>query len=334
MPKFEFAVDMGTSFTSIYQKDTGLVLREPSVVLLSAGKTEKLLAVGSEAKKRIGKAPLASKISFPLSEGTVDCFPLAAKMLESFLKKITPDTVLRPQIKLIMTAPCGSSAKDKKLFSETGYESGAKEVVVVDAPLCTLLGLNIPLEISSPVMIVDIGGGKTDISVVTLNGMITGCSMAIGGNNIDIAIIEYLEGEFGIRTGLLTAEKLKSQVGSLYQNDKAEIEVSGSDAESGTPLSMVVSSKMLHPVIDRYYKMIFEMTAAVLSELPAEVGAEIKNRGIFLTGGGSQIAGISKAMETATGIKINVTEEPSYCTVLGTGKLLTEKKLLQRFLSF
>jgi len=332
MARFEFAVDMGTSSTSLHRSGAGAVLREPSVLALSSGRREKLLAVGGSARKLVGRTPTGVAVHFPLSAGGVQNFPLAARMLEEFMRKVLPGGSLRTRFKLLLLAPCGSSPEDKQTLSRLCYDAGARQAVVIDAPCATLYGLSDPFGETEPAMIVDIGGGKTDISVVTRRGMVAGCSVAIGGNNLDAALLSLLEEKYSLRTGVLSAERLRIQVGSLHPADRAEAEVSGADCQSGAPSSVAFGSKALYPELSRHYGAIFASAAALLGELPAEGAADIRRRGAYLTGGASQVPGIAKAFEGATGIKANLAEDPLLCTVNGGGRLLAQPKLLEPLL--
>ena len=330
----ELAVDAGSSNTSIFQRGTGLVLREPSVLAVSGGRREKLAAWGADAKKLIGKAAGGTTVSMPISRGVAEDVSGTARLLGALAEKVVPERVFfKKKFSMLLPVPCGSTPSERQMLSDAAYKSGASRAAVVDAPVCALLGLGVPVSASEPVMIVDIGGGKTDIAVVTTRGMLTGCTVGIGGADIDLALQQYLEGEFGLRAGAPAVERLKTQVGSLHPNDRAETEISGIDAATGAPLSMVTNSRLLYDVIELHYRRIFELTNAVLKDLPAEIRADIQARGIYVIGGASKVAGLHKAMAQALSTKVNQVDEPAFVTALGAGILLSERKALDLLLS-
>ena len=326
MVKLELAIDMGTSFTSVFQKGAGLVLREPSVAV--TGEEERLLAVGEQAKRLIGKTQPGQKVVFPVTEGMISAPATAARMLEQFLLRVVPDHLSRPRIKALLCIPCGSSAQDRASFEETACDAGIREVLLVESPVCTALGLGVPLSSDSPIMVVDIGGGKTEIAVVSKAGMLAGCTVSIGGNNADIAIVDYVEGEFGFRVGLQTAEKAKIEVASLYLNDTSATLIGGMESSTQAPRSMVLTSRMIYDILEYCYGNIVEKVSDVLATLPSEVAGDVSRRGIYLCGGASAVAGLGKIMSKVLKIPVITVEEPALCTVMGAGKLLASRELL------
>lgn len=330
MAVVEYAVDMGTSYTAIFQKGVGLVLREPTVVVTGNGK-DPVKFVGIEAKKLVGKAPTGMEVKYPVEEGMVKDVDLAARMLNVLFKRIVTRHS-HPKVKVLATFPCGCDVQQLELFQRAFYGSGVNEVLLLESPVCTALGLDVAPAGSEPVLIVDIGGGKTDISVVTANVVITGCTLGLGGNQIDRAVADYLEGEFSFRVGIQNAERVKIQVGSLYVNENTSTMVNGSDASDGAPRSMEVTSKMIYDIVEHYYTKIIDVVQNVLNSLPADITADVKRRGIYVCGMGCMVAGLPKVMSKKLGLPILLAKEPGYCTVMGAGSLLSDRKLLQLLL--
>ena len=330
MAVVEYAVDMGSSYTAIFQKGVGLVLREPTVAIISTAKNE-VKYVGIEAKKLIGKVPGGMEVRYPVEEGMVKDVELAAKMLNALFRRIVVKSS-HPKVKVLATFPCGCDIEQLERFQKAFYDSGVNEVLLLESPVCTALGLDVAPAGNEPVLIVDIGGGKTDISVGTANGVITGCTLGLGGNLIDRAIIDYLEGEFSFRVGSQAAERIKIQVGSLYVNENTSTLVNGSDATDGSPKSMEVTSKMIYDIVEHYYTKIIDVVQNVLNSLPADITADVKRRGIYVCGMGCMVAGLPKVMSKKLDVPILLAKEPGYCTVTGAGSLLSDRRLLQLLL--
>lgn len=330
MAVVEYAVDMGTSHTAIFQKGVGLVLREPTVVVTGNGK-DPIKFVGTEAAKLIGKTPIGMDVRYPVEEGLVKDADLAARMLNVLFKRIVTRHS-HPKVKVLATFPCGCDVRQLELFQQAFYGAGVNEVLLLESPACTALGLDVAPSGGEPVLIVDIGGGKTDISVVTANGVITGCTLGLGGNQIDRAVADYLEGEFSFRVGIRNAERIKMQVGSLYVNENTSTVVNGSNAADGAPGSMEVTSKMIYDIMEHYYTKIIDVVQNVLNSLPADITADIKRRGVYVCGMGCMVAGLPKVMSKKLGLPILLAKEPGYCTVTGAGSLLSDRKLLQLLL--
>lgn len=324
----ELAIDIGTSKTAIYEKNIGLVLSEPSVVAISKGKNAGLKCAGSEAKKLIGKSLSNTKISFPVFEGLITSPHSASLMLEHFLNKVTPNRLLKPKVKAIITTPCGITAEDKRLFESVAVDSGVKEVIIVESPYTLALHLNL----TAPALIIDIGGGKTDIAVFSEEGIIAGCSLGIGGNNLDTGLIDFLVDEYKFKVGLLTAEKIKIQIGSLHKDDISAITVNGKNVANGIPCSMEITAKGIFYTIKYYYEKIAEVIRELLNDLDQSILDEIKKTGIYLTGGASLTTGLKEFLKDYLKIRINALDDPYYATVKGAVKLLNDKSLLRKIL--
>lgn len=326
----ELAIDIGTSKTAIYQRETGLVLSEPSVAAILQGKSATLKCAGSEAKKLIGKAPSNIKINFPLFEGLITLPFVASLMLEHFLLKITQNKLLKSKVEALITTPCGISALDKEIFENVALDAGIKKAFIIESPHVSALNLNCSLK--SPILIVDIGGGKTDISVVSEEGIIKGCSLGIGGNNMDTGLIDFISEEYRFKMGLLTAERIRIQIGTLHENDNSSITVNGKDVIKEIPCSMEISSKSIKPIISYYYGKIAEVIKSLINDLDKTTLNAISQSGAYFIGGASTISGLKEFFGDYLKMRVTVLEEPAYTTVKGAGKLLNDKKLLKSIL--
>lgn len=321
------AIDLGTSFTSIYKQGEGLVLREPTVV---AVKNEGMSFFGQEAKRLIGKTTDNISIIFPVFEGVIVDFNAATELIKYFLSKVVKKTFFPQHIKLLMTVPCGILPEEKKKYEEAAIKAGIREVLLLDLPIACGLGLNEPIDNYSPLFIVDIGGGKTDVAAITMTGIINGCTLSIGGNNVDTGIIDYIISEYKIKTGLLTAEKIKIQIGSLYPNDNTSMMINGREADTGKPVSMLLTSKNINAILEYYYGKILDVTESVIKSLPPEVSGDVKEKGIFLCGGASNVPGLDKFFYKKLLIPVKVVTEPMYSCILGAGKIISDSKLLNK----
>lgn len=332
----EIAIDLGTSYTSIYLKGEGLVLREPSVVVASGGASggaRSIKAIGIEAKKLIGKTPENTTVIFPIFEGAVVNANVATIMLDYFLQKLMPGKIARPKFRALVNIPCGLNSSERKLFESVIYSGGVKEAIFLESPIASAFGCNAPMTRSEPCLVVDIGGGTTDIGVLNLGGVIAGCSVGIGGNNVDTGIIDHVADTFSLKIGLLSAERAKTQAGSLFLNDTTSALVNGRDIISFNPRSEILDARSLIDVIEYYYYRVLDVVESVIHSLPEEVAAEIQHSGVYICGGASQIAGLDKAFKKYLNLDVNIAEEPSYSAILGAGQLLSQSDLLKAFTS-
>lgn len=326
----DLAIDLGTSYTTIYKKGAGLVLHEPTVAAISGSENGKNMFFGSEAKRLIGKTSENTTVVFPVFEGVIVNFNAAVGLIKNFLEKVLQKSFFKPNIRALISCPCGLPAEEKLKLEDAATQAGIREVNIIDAPMSGALGLGVPLSGSTPVFITDIGGGTTDAAVLTLSGIITGCSVSVGGNNVDTGIIDFISQNYGLKIGLLTAEKIKTQIGSLYKNDNTSMMISGTSASTGTPESMLLTSKNINPIIEFYYDKILDVLESILNSLPPEVSAEVRAAGLYIYGGGSLVPGLDKYFYKRLQIPLAIAEEPAYCNILGCGKLLFDNKLMQK----
>ncbi len=323
------AIDMGSVNTVIYQLGSGVVLSEPSVVALSVNGKSSIRAVGSEAKKLIGKTAETTKIVFPIVEGEIADIKNATAMTENFLNKITLRKLsLRP--KALVSVPCGIENDEIKKYAKVLSGAGVYNADFVESPILTALGLGIPVSESTPCFIIDVGGGTTNIAAVSLDGVIAGVNVNMGGRNVDAMIINRIADLFGLRIGMLTAEKIKIQIASLIEGDATRTVINGRDIESGKPRSVSVSASDVLLPVAAFFDKIFEIASMVMAKLPAEVSAEIRRSGVYFSGGVSRLPGLDGYFREHMAIRANVFEDPEMTAAIGGGILLGNEKLLKK----
>ncbi len=323
------AIDMGSVNTVIYQLGSGVVLSEPSVVALSVNGKSSIRAVGSEAKKLIGKTAETTKIVFPIVEGEIADIKNATAMTENFLNKITLRKLsLRP--KALVSVPCGIENDEIKKYAKVLSGAGVYNADFVESPILTALGLGIPVSESTPCFIIDVGGGTTNIAAVSLDGVIAGVNVNMGGRNVDAMIINRIADLFGLRIGMLTAEKIKTQIASLIEGDATRTVINGRDIESGKPRSVSVSASDVLLPVAAFFDKIFEIASMVMAKLPAEVSAEIRRSGVYFSGGVSRLPGLDGYFRENMAIRANVFEDPEMTAAIGGGILLGNEKLLKK----
>jgi len=330
MAQAKIGIDLGSSNTKIYSVGNGVALMESTVVAVATnGYKNEIKAVGDDAKKLIGKTAENTKIVFPIFEGEVVNEKLATEMLSRFLKKIKFKQGMNIPLTLI-SVPCGAEVTLIKKFNKVATSAGLSNVYFVEAPILSAIGMGIPLTESSPCFIVDIGGGITNIAALSLDGIIAGISVSKGGRNIDTALIDYIADNYGLQIGLLTAERIKVQIGSLLDGDTLSTVINGRDLTTGRPRSIVLKAEDIVEPIREFFDKIFELATKVLSKLPPEVSAEIRHSGMYITGGSAGIVGLDTYCKQKFNMNINIASDPNVSTVLGTGTVLGNTELLKK----
>ena len=323
----KIALDMGTSDTKIYTAGGGIVLNEPTVVALdTAGGGVK--AIGAEAKKLIGKTAENTKTVFPVFEGEVVNEKLAAKMLSGFLDKAGYRQGYSSFA--VVSVPCGADAALLKKLKGALGGAGLDNAYFVETPIAAALGGGVPLSEYSPCFVIDMGGGVTDIAALSLDGIIAGVSVGLGGKNTDVALIDYIADKYNLQIGLQTAERVKMQIGSLYERDSLSAVVNGRDLSTGRPRSAVLRAEDVLEPVKKYYDKIFEIAGTVLSKLPPEVSAEIRHKGIYVSGGSAALAGLENYYKNKFNMNIIISENPAMCTVAGLGGLTGNPDLAEK----
>lgn len=328
---WKFAIDLGSSMTKIYRADTssGIVLAEPSCVAV-AGEEREVKAVGKEAKNLIGKTAEYTSIIYPVYEGEIVDMRLAAAMLKEFLSRVGVKASALKRAHVLLSVPCGVGARVLNDYASLAEECGLKKVFFVEQPYLAAVGAGAILTDSDPVFCIDIGGGVTNVAVVSADGIIAGLSMNIGGNNIDANILEKV-GKQGLRIGSLTAERIKNEIGSLSPVARGTIVAEGSSTQTCRPAALSVQASEITDCVRVYIDKVMEYAGAVLRKLPAEVAATVNRNGVFLSGGLMKIPYLPQYIGSKLEMRYHVCEEPQFATVLGGGAVVRDKELLTQF---
>lgn len=328
---WKLAIDLGSSTTKIYRADTssGIVLAEPSCVAVSADGEVK--AIGKEAKNLTGKTAEYTSIVYPVYEGEIVDLRLAAIMLKAFLKRIGVKQSALSRAQILLSVPCGIRERTLGDYAALTEECGLKKVFFVEQPYLAAMGADLILTHTDPVFCIDVGGGVTNVAVVSADGIIAGLSMSIGGNNMDANILSRVAKTNGLRIGALTAERIKNEVGSLAASARGTIVAEGSSVETYRPAAASVQASDITDCIKIYVDKILEYAGAVLRKLPAEVAATVNRNGVFLSGGVMNIPHLPQYIGRSLDMRYHVCEEPQYATVLGGGDMLRDKQLLRTF---
>ena len=328
----KFAIDLGTSMTKIYRADTnsGIVLAEPSCVAISAD-GEKIKAIGKAAKNLIGKTAEFTNIISPVYEGEIVNMPLAVEMLKAFLARVGVKGGKVRKARVLFSVPCGISPRALSGYVTLAEECGLKKVWFVEQPYLAALGAGAVLSATDPVFCMDIGGGVTNIAVLSADGIIGGVSMNIGGNNMDANIMSKIAYQKKLSIGPLTAEKIKNEIGTLSNAALGTMVAEGSSTETLQPAAVSVTAEELTDSLRVYINKVLEYAVEVLRTLPAEVAASVNRTGVYLSGGVMKIPYAPQYIGAKLGIRQRVFEEPQFATVLGGGVLLQKQDLLEKF---
>ena len=329
MTQQKLAIDFDSVCTNIYMLGSGLVLSEPTVAAVWQDEKKEVKAVGDEAKKLIGKTSKNTKIVFPVFEGEIVNEKVATGLISKFFEKIeVKNSVFGCQI--LFSVPCGVTADMIEKYKKVAKNCGASKTFFVEAPLLSALGQRIPLNDSTPCFVVDMAGGVTNIGAVSLDGVIAGVSVNFGANKVSTDIIDYLAENYGLQIGLLTAERLKKEIGSLDKFDALATVVNGRDLKTGAPRSISIKAKDIIEPVKKYYDKIAELSLAMLKKLPPEVSAEIRHAGIYISGIGACVHGLEKYYSDVFDMEINVSENATASIALGGGVALGDVDLLKK----
>jgi rod shape-determining protein MreB len=326
----DVAIDLGTSNTRVFVKDRGIVMHEPSIVAVNT-RTNHILAVGTSAKDMLGKTPPHIVTTRPLVKGVISDFEVTEKMLKYFVDKIHEDTfTLVPRPRMIMSVPLEITEVERKAVEDAALSAGAREAFLVEAPLAAAIGCGLPVEDSIGSMIVDIGGGTTEIAVVALGGIVTWKSLTVAGDEMTKNIMQYARDVFNLLVGERVAEEVKWRIGSsLDMGAPVEMEMRGRYLINGLPKQVIVNDGQIREALYRSVQMIVENIKATIEMTPPEIVADIYERGIVLTGGGALLRGLDRTIARETDIPVRIAEDPMTATVRGAGALLTHESLLK-----
>ncbi|MGB5420621.1 MAG: rod shape-determining protein [Desulfobacterales bacterium] len=331
----DLAIDLGTANTLVYVKGKGIVLDEPSVVAVSMDGRSKsrVLAVGGEAKHMLGRTPGSIVAIRPLRDGVIADFEVTEAMLRHFIQKVhNRRSFVRPRI--IIAVPSGITQVEKRAVRESAESAGAREVFLIEEPMAAAIGANLPITEPTCNMVVDIGGGTTEVAVISLAGIVYSRSMRVAGDKMDEAIIQYIKRKYNLLIGERTAEIIKTTIGNAYPNpqDLETIEVKGRDLASGIPKILSIDSEEIRVAISEQIDAIVETVKIALEQTPPELSADIVDRGIVLTGGGALLKNLDKLLREETSLPITVTENPLSTVALGAGRALDSLEILKRVL--
>lgn len=317
----EVGIDLGTANVLIYIQGKGIVLNEPSVVALNKD-TGEVLAVGEDARLMLGRTPSNIIAVRPLKDGVISDYDTTERMLKFFIRKTCGSgRFFKPRI--MVCVPSGVTEVEKRAVSEAATMAGAKEVYLMEEPIAAAIGAGLDIMSPDGVMVIDIGGGTTDIAVISLGGIVTSASVKIAGDRFDDAIIKYMRKAHKLFIGERTAEQLKFNIGTAFPREESvSMECRGRDMVSGLPVSVTVTSEEMYDALNEPLTAICEAVHSVLEKTPPEVAADISSSGIMLTGGGALLWGIDKRIEERTKIKVNIAEDPKSCVAIGTGQAL------------
>lgn len=330
MSKRVIALELGTSFTSIFVQGNNIVLHEPSVVAFCEnGRGRSMSAVGSDAYALLGKANEKTKIVAPINEGIITDPDACAVMLCEFIKKILPDSyIVKPKITAVLGMPTGITVEQRRMYEDVLRRAGITEITMVDNYMLAAVGVELPVSDNYGGTVVSVGGGVTEIAVLGKCGLIDGIAMNLGGDMMDRALLDRLCGIYHMNIGRSSARRLKEQIASLIRNERMTAQISGVDMESRCSKTQTISSDVLYPVLYDYYINIIDAVSGVINSCSPAVVAEISRSGITLVGGGAKIPGLAELTMQRLGIKATVGESPEYATISGAGKLLSNSALL------
>jgi rod shape-determining protein MreB len=325
----DLAIDLGTANTLIYVRDRGIVLDEPSVVSIrtdpSAGGKRTVQAVGAEAKLMLGRTPGNLQAIRPMKDGVIADFTVTEQMLKYFIKKVHDTRMLRPSPRIIICVPCGSTQVERRAIRESAIGAGARQVFLIEEPMAAAIGAGLPVAEATGSMVVDIGGGTTEVGVISLGGVVYANSVRVGGDRMDEAIISYIRRNYGMLIGEATAEQIKKKMGSAFPGAEVlEMEVKGRSLAEGVPRSFNVSSNEILEALTEPLNAIVSAVKQALEQTPPELGADIAEKGMVLTGGGALLRDIDRLLMEETGLPVIVADDPLTCVVRGSGRALEE----------
>lgn len=327
----EIGIDLGTANILVYLKGKGIILREPSVVAVN-NHTGQVLAVGLDAKQMIGRTPGNITAIRPLKDGVIADFETTQGMLKYFMKKAVGNSPLaKPRV--VICVPSGVTEVEKRAVVDSAMSAGAKEAYLIEEPMASAIGAGLPVAEPSGSMVVDIGGGTSEVAVISLGGVVVSRSLRIAGDEFDDAIIHYIKKEYNLMIGERSAEDIKLKIGSAYPSEREETyRVSGRDLVTGLPKELEISDEEIRESLKEPVNSVVESIKYTLEKTPPELASDIMERGIMLTGGGALLKGFDKLISEETGIPVFIAEEPLDCVVLGTGKVLEELDTLSSVL--
>jgi len=325
----DLGVDLGTANTLVYIKGKGIVAREPSVVAIQAD-TKQVLAVGEEAKKMIGRTPGNIVAIRPLKDGVIADFDITKSMLKHFIRKaMKRRSLFQPRV--VVCVPSGVTEVEKRAVEEAAIHAGARDAYLIEEPMAAAIGAGLPVQEPTGSMVVDIGGGTTEVAIISLGGIVTSKSIRIGGDELDDSIVNFIKKEYSLMIGERTAEEVKIAIGTADVNSKVEtMEIRGRDMITGLPKTIVVNSTEIYNAMKEPIFSIVEAIKTTLEKTPPELAADIMEFGIMLTGGGALLEGLDRLINKETGIPVHIADRSLDCVAIGTGKALESIEVLKK----
>jgi rod shape-determining protein MreB len=325
----DMAVDLGTANTLVYVRGKGVLLDEPSVVALSSASGD-IIAVGHEAKRMIGRTPDGIETIRPLKDGVIADFEATEQMLRWFITSVHRRRYFAKP-RMVICVPSGITAVEQRAVKEAGYQAGAREVFIIEEPMAAAIGAGLPVAEPTGNMIVDVGGGTTEVAVISLGGIVVSQSLRVGGDEMDEAIINHIKREYKLLIGQQTAEEIKLEIGSAWDmKEELQAEVRGRDMLTGLPKTVILTSEEIRRALDEPVTQIIEAIKSTLDKTPPELAADIMDRGIVLAGGGSLLTGLDERLRHETQMPVHLAESPLTCVAVGSGRSLEEFEAIHR----
>lgn len=320
----DLSIDLGTANTLIYVRERGIILDEPSVVAIRMHNGQKSIeAVGKEAKRMLGRTPGNIQAIRPLKDGVIADFQVTEKMLQHFIAKVHESKFIRPSPRVLICVPCTSTQVERRAIRESALSAGAREVKLIEEPMAAAIGAGLQVEEASGCMVVDIGGGTTEIAIISLNGVVYRDSIRIGGDRFDESIVSYVRRKYGSLIGDSTAERIKQEIGCGYKSDELkEIDVRGRHLAEGVPRSFTLTNDEILTALEEPLDAMMRSVKLALEQSPPELAADIAESGIVLTGGGALLTDLDKRISNETGLPVYIAEDPLTCVARGGGKAL------------
>jgi len=325
----DLAIDLGTANTLVYAKGGGIVLREPSVVAIHSH-SKQILAVGAEAKQMLGRAPSNITAIRLMKDGVIANFEVTEAMIRHFIRKVhNRKTLVRPRV--IVAVPSGITQVEMRAVRDSALSAGAREVFLIEEPMAAAVGVDLPVREPTGNMIIDIGGGTTEVAIISMSGIVYSKSVRVAGDEMDEAIVNYIKRKYNLLIGERSAEEIKINIGSAYPLEKQiTMEVKGRDLVAGIPKTLLISDEEIRESLAETFSTIVEAVKIALERTPPELAADIVDKGVVVAGGGSLIKGLDALLREATGLPITLAEDPLSAVALGTGKVLDDANLLSK----
>jgi rod shape-determining protein MreB and related proteins len=330
----DMGIDLGTANTVVYVRGKGIVLSEPSVVAVQEG-TNRVLAVGEDAKAMLGRTPGNIVAIRPLRNGVIADFEITESMLRHFIKKAHGESfLLQPRPRIVIAVPSGITEVEKRAVEDSAHNAGAREVYLIDEPMAAAIGVGLKVEDPSGNMIVDIGGGTTEVAIISLAGIVSKKSVRVAGDELTDAIVQYIKRTYNLMVGEMTAETLKIKIGSASPlPEELSMEIKGRDLITGLPKTLTVNSEEIREALSETIMSIVEAVRITLEHCPPEISADLVDKGLWLAGGGALLKGIDKLLMEETSLPVTVANDPLSAVALGTGKVLENLNILNKMVS-